>query len=81
MNNRTRTIITKAGGPVAVAKACGITTQAISAWMAQDQIPADRAPLIERLTGGAYKAEDIAPGSEWIRVRGQIVARKLPVAA
>lgn len=54
----TKTIIQKAGGPAAVARIFGITSQAVSQWEA---IPADRCKRIEEVTGGKVTCHQMRP--------------------
>ena len=43
-----REAIKKAGGPAAVARACGITTPAVSQWR---RVPVARVLILEKLSG------------------------------
>jgi len=54
----TKTIIQKAGGPSAVAKLFGITSQAVSQW---EVIPADRCIPIEHFINGAVSRYQMRP--------------------
>ena len=50
--------IEEAGGPAALGRALGVTSQAISQW---DRAPVDRALGIERACGGEVKCHDLRP--------------------
>jgi DNA-binding transcriptional regulator YdaS (Cro superfamily) len=53
-----KTLIKKAGGPAAVARACGITSQAVSQWK---RVPPQHCIAIERATSGAIARSDLRP--------------------
>lgn len=68
----TRTIVTLLGGPTAVARHCGVRPQAVSQWMAQNRIPAERVPDLEGLAkniGAAVRAEQMRPDIKWCHLR------------
>ena len=63
-----KTIITALGGPAAVARHCGVRSQAVSLWAIKGRIPADRVPDLEALArelGVAVRAEDMRPDVSW----------------
>lgn len=63
-----RHIITALGGPAAVARHCGVRSQAVSLWVIKGRIPADRVPDLEALArerGAAVRAEDMRPDVSW----------------
>lgn len=67
-----RTIISALGGPAAVARHCGVRSQAVSLWAIKGRIPADRVPDLEALArsrGVAVRAEDMRPDLNWAVLR------------
>ena len=48
------------GTATAMAKELGVTVQACAAWLKQGYLPANRAIQAERMTGGEFKAIDLA---------------------
>lgn len=59
------------GSQEAFALACGVKTQAVTRW--KRDVPAERAPLIERVTRGEVRCEELCPHIEWIRdARGKV---------
>lgn len=46
------------GGPAALARTLGITSQAVSQW---DRVPVERAFEVERATNGQVTAEELRP--------------------
>lgn len=63
-----RKIIAALGGPAAVARHCGVRSQAVSLWAIKGRIPADRVPDLEALArerGAAVRAEDMRPDVSW----------------
>jgi DNA-binding transcriptional regulator YdaS (Cro superfamily) len=53
-----KTLIKKAGGPAAVARVCGITSQAVSQWR---RVPPQHCIAIERATSGAVTRSELRP--------------------
>lgn len=56
--DKTQAIIRKLGGPVAVATALGIKSQAVSQWNA---VPANRCKAIEEMSVGKYSRAKLRP--------------------
>ena len=52
------------GSQVEIAKALDVTEGAVSQWVSTGGLPAKRAIMIEKLTGGKFKAVDIVAPSE-----------------
>lgn len=52
---------TVVGGMPAIAKACGVTVQAVHKWMKLGRPPAERCIEIERLTKGAVTRYQLRP--------------------
>ena len=64
----TKQVIAALGGPAAVARHCGVRSQAVSLWVIKGRIPADRVPDLEALArelGVAVRAEDMRPDVRW----------------
>lgn len=57
-------VIEHFGGHTRLAHALGVSTQAVSQWVASGRIPPARAIDIERLTDGKFRALDISKGSK-----------------
>lgn len=53
-------IIEHYGGKLALAKALGVSPPAVTLWCQLGRIPPRRAIEIEKMTGGKFKAVDIA---------------------
>ena len=49
------------GGQSALARACGVTPQAVQSWVATGRCPARRAAEIERATWGKVRCEQLRP--------------------
>lgn len=67
-----RDVIAALGGPAAVARHCGVRSQAVSLWVIKDRIPADRVPDLEALArsrGVAVRAEQMRPDVRWAVLR------------
>lgn len=63
---------TLVGSQVALAAALGVTKAAVNQWKAvQRKVPAEHCPVIERLTGGAVRCEDLRPDVLWEVLRTQ----------
>lgn len=61
-------MIVALGGPAAVARRCGVRSQAVSLWAIKNRIPADRVPDLEAMAreiGVAVRAEDMRPDVRW----------------
>ena len=50
-----------AGGPAKLSRELGVTSQAISQWMANGRVPAARCIAIERATKGAVSRQELRP--------------------
>lgn len=64
----TKQVIAALGGPAAVARHCGVRSQAVSLWAIKGRIPADRVPDLEALArelGVSVRAEDMRPDVSW----------------
>jgi len=53
-------IIKHYGGKLAMAKALGVSAPAVTLWCHLNRIPPRRAIQIEQMTGGKFRAVDIA---------------------
>lgn len=65
-------ILTRLGGPAAIARHLGVTSQAVSLWAIKQRIPADRVPALEALARAAglpIRAEHMRPDIEWSALR------------
>ncbi len=63
------------GGPIKAAAALGVSHQAVRSWMSGTRgFPAGLAPSVEKLTDGAVRCEDLAPGVEWSVLREPVEA-------
>ena len=49
------------GGQSALARACGVTPQAVQHWVAVGRCPAGRAVEVERVTWGKVRCEQLRP--------------------
>ena len=61
-------IVTKLGGPAAVGRHLGITSQAVSLWVIKGRIPTERVPQLERMArelGLRPRAEHMRPDVDW----------------
>ncbi len=66
-------IIRKLGGPVHLGRHLGIRSQAVSLWVRNNRIPAERVPDLERIArdmGVDVRAEDMRPDVSWGVLRG-----------
>ena len=52
------------------AKRIGAEQSCVCRWMQRGRIPAELAPTIERVTGGAVRCELLVPEVEWSVLRG-----------
>lgn len=65
-------IIQALGGPTSVGRRLGVRSQAVSLWVANDRIPADRVPELERLArelGVPVRAEQLRSDIDWSVLR------------
>lgn len=61
------------GSQQALASALGVTKAAVNQWMHPGRrVPAEHCPLIERLTAGAVKCEELRPDVPWGVLREQV---------
>jgi DNA-binding transcriptional regulator YdaS (Cro superfamily) len=66
--------IDKMGNATRLARALGVTTQAVCFWRTgARQVPAERCPAIEAATGGLVRCEDLRPDVQWSVLRGSEV--------
>lgn len=61
--------VERAGGKSALAKAIGVSPQALSNWVARESVPPKYAALIERETG--VPADFLCPDIPWHIIRGR----------
>ena len=73
---RVKELITLMGGPVKIAKALNIRSQAVSLWIRTNTIPLKRIPSLERYAKDRnlpIRAEDLRPDVDWATLReGQL---------
>ena len=63
-----------------MAYALSLNPVSVSQWQTGvRQVPAERCPQIERVTGGAIQCEDLRPDVEWWVVRGSKPLPKVPL--
>ena len=68
-DNPSATAVRAAGGPSALAAALGVSSAAVSQWVAGvRQVPPDRCPAIERATQGAVAVETLRSDVQWSRI-------------
>lgn len=68
--NAIKDAISVLGSVTNFARALGVTPQAVCFWRdGQRQIPADKCPLIERITVGAVRCESLRPDVDWNYIR------------
>lgn len=54
------------GGQSTLARRLGVSSPTVNQWFHGDrQVPAERCPLIEKLTGGQVRCEDLRPDVQW----------------
>lgn len=59
------------GGAAPLARELGVSAQAVYFWRAGSrQLPAEHCPVIERLTAGQVRCEDLRPDVDWAYLRG-----------
>lgn len=77
--NPIKDAITLAGSVTVLARSLGVTPQAVCFWRdGKRQVPADKCPLIERVTVGAVTCESLRPDVDWNYIRE---TAKFPVNA
>jgi len=54
-------VINLAGGASVVARACGVSPQAVQQWRTSDRIPAERVLTVEKLVNGQVSRYEIRP--------------------
>jgi len=67
-------IIRQLGGPVSLGRHLGIRSQAVSLWVRNNRIPAERVPELERIARDAgvdVRAEQMRPDVNWGVLRGE----------
>jgi DNA-binding transcriptional regulator YdaS (Cro superfamily) len=58
------------GSMQTLAEKLGVTKGAVSQWKLEGRrIPAEHCPLIEKLTGGEVRCEQLRPDVEWAAIR------------
>lgn len=59
------------GTQVLLAAALGVSKSAVGQWKEEGRrVPAEHCPVIERLTAGAVRCEELRPDIEWHVLRG-----------
>jgi DNA-binding transcriptional regulator YdaS (Cro superfamily) len=69
-----KALLERCGGPAAVGRACGVSSQAVSQWR---QIPEVHCAAIERAC--EVPCEQLRPDLTWIREGGVVIAYQVPV--
>jgi DNA-binding transcriptional regulator YdaS (Cro superfamily) len=70
-----KTACEKVGGITAMANHLGITVGAVHQWTkGTKRVPAERCPVIEALTEGAVRVEELRPDVEWHHIRNSRAA-------
>jgi DNA-binding transcriptional regulator YdaS (Cro superfamily) len=68
--NPIKDAIILAGSVTEFARTLGVTPQAVCFWRdSKRQIPADKCPIIERVTVGAVTCEMLRPDVDWAYIR------------
>ena len=70
-------IVTQLGGPAAIGRRLGITSQAIRLWVIKGRIPTERVPQLERFArelNVPLRAEQMRPDVDWAALRCQCEA-------
>jgi len=62
------------GGQSELARQLGTSAQAVNNWCRRRNVPPEYAPVIESITGGLVKAEDLCPQIPWHIVRSSEAA-------
>ena len=57
--------VTFFGSQTALAKRIGVSPQAVQQWVQRNIVPAEHCPVIERLTDGQIRCEDLNPAIDW----------------
>lgn len=71
--------ISKLGSMQAVAQKLGVTKGAVSQWKLEGRrVPAEHCPLIERITAGRVRCEDLRPDVDWAFIRTGSRRRRPP---
>jgi DNA-binding transcriptional regulator YdaS (Cro superfamily) len=69
------------GNATKLAKALDVTTQAVCFWRdGKREIPADKCPLIERVTDGKVRCEDLRPDVDWQYIRNSACRTAAPAS-
>lgn len=77
--NPIKDAITLVGSVTEFAHALGVTPQAVCFWRdGRRKIPADKCPLIERVTGGIVTCEALRPDVDWSYIRGTANVQQPP---
>jgi DNA-binding transcriptional regulator YdaS (Cro superfamily) len=67
------------GSQTALAKHIGVSPQAVQQWVQRNIIPAEHCPVIERLTDGKVRCEDLNPEIDWAFLRTTCKPELTPV--
>ena len=59
------------GSQAEFARRLGITPQVVHNWKIRGNVPAEYAPIIERVTSGGVSADEIHPDVPWHLIRGK----------
>ncbi len=70
MNTPLDRAVEMVGTQALLASALGVTKSAIGQWKEEGRrVPAEHCPVIERLTAGAVRCEELRPDIEWSVLR------------
>jgi len=70
MSEQLKQAIDDAGGATAIAHYFGISTVSVYEWISRGCVPADKAPEIEKFSGGAVRCERLNDKVDWAYIRG-----------
>lgn len=69
------------GTQAAIAKGLNVSKTAVSQWKRQDgQVPAEHCPIIEEMTRGAVRCEELRPDIRWDVLRNKRGAKRARAA-
>jgi DNA-binding transcriptional regulator YdaS (Cro superfamily) len=73
MKTKMQVAIDILGGPSKTSRLLGVTSQAVCFWRDGDRrFPAELCPVVERLTSGVVRCEDLRPDVDWAYLRGSV---------